>query len=67
MIKKLVMILFLLLILCVFIMSLTPLVVPANVFSYEEFQDAKFGLPFPFIRQDLLKSGAGGYEKLNSY
>lgn len=34
----------------------------AKIESYEEFQNAKFGFPIPFITQDLSKSGADGYE-----
>jgi hypothetical protein len=62
MIKKSLVILILLPLLSVFIVAATLILVPVNVQSYEEFQEAKFGLPIPYIRQDLLKSGAGGYE-----
>lgn len=33
-----------------------------NIESYEEFRNAKFGFPVPFVYQDVYASGAQGYE-----
>ncbi|MGN7467160.1 hypothetical protein ACTHO5_22300 [Cytobacillus praedii] len=46
-----------------FIVSVTPFLIPVNVENYQEFQDAKFGFPIPFVRQNLYESGAGSYEE----
>lgn len=61
-IKKLFVIFILLPIISVFIVSVTPILIPVNVENYQEFQDAKFGFPIPFVRQNLYESGAGSYE-----
>jgi hypothetical protein len=60
--KKTIVILILLPILSVCIVLITPFLIPANIDSYEEFQNAKFGFPVPYIKQNLLTSGADGYE-----
>lgn len=62
MIKKLYMIFILLPIISVFIVSVTPFFIPVNVEDYQEFQEAKFGFPIPFVRQNLYELGAEGYE-----
>ena len=61
-IKKVFVIFILLPIISFFIVSVTPFLIPVNVENYQEFQDAKFGFPIPFVRQNLYESGAGSYE-----
>ncbi|CAN7578388.1 hypothetical protein [Paenibacillus sp. LjRoot56] len=38
------------------------LFLPTTIDTPKELSNAKFGLPISFIKQDLLKSGANGYE-----
>lgn len=33
-----------------------------TIANHEQMKHAQFGFPIPFLEQDLLKSGAGGYE-----
>ncbi|KKI91387.1 hypothetical protein WQ54_15305 [Bacillus sp. SA1-12] len=62
--KKIVIIFILLPIISVIFVSVTPFLIKANVENYEEFKDAKFGFPIPYVRQNLLESGSdyeGGF------
>lgn len=57
--KKIIVFYILLPIISIILVSLTPFLIPSNVESYEEFQDAKFGFPIPYVKQNLLESGSG--------
>ncbi|MGN7940940.1 hypothetical protein [Virgibacillus sp. 6R] len=57
--KKIIVVYILLPIISIILVSLTPFLIPSNVESYEEFQDANFGFPIPFVKQNLLESGSG--------
>lgn len=57
---KKVVLFFILLLLSICIVSISALL-ETNIKSYHEFRNAKFGLPVPFLYQDLYASGLNDY------